>query len=349
MRTHEEFICKLKSIQPDLTLISTYINSSTPISIKDKFGIEYTTKPYTLLNGVKPSLATAKDKTNAFKIKIKNILPSLEVIGPYCGNNVKILIKDELGIEYLSKPNDLLKGCYPSIQTATNKTKAFEIKLSLLFPNLKILSSYINSQKKILIENESGIQFLTLPNDLLRGVYPSIQTSIDKNKYFKSQAKNVHGELYNYDLSDYSIGTKKIKIICNNCEFLFLQRPDKHLQGEGCPYCKNSKGEIKIQNLLKNLKIDFDKNKTFPNCKFKSLLKFDFYIPKFNLCIEYDGKQHFEPYDAFGGDQEFELIKKRDKIKNDFCQKNNINLIRISYKDFKKIDSILKTALLNFH
>ena len=59
----------------------------------------------------------------------------------------------------------------------------------------------------------------------------------------------------------------------------------------------------------------------------------DFYIPSINTIIEYDGVQHFKPISLFGGVKEFIKIQERDKIKNDYCIKNGIKMIRISYDD----------------
>ena len=59
-------------------------------------------------------------------------------------------------------------------------------------------------------------------------------------------------------------------------------------------------------------------------------MPFDFYLPEYNICIEFDGIQHFEPRDAFGGKVEFEKTKLRDKIKDDYCKNNGLSLIRIS-------------------
>lgn len=60
-----------------------------------------------------------------------------------------------------------------------------------------------------------------------------------------------------------------------------------------------------------------------------------------NICIEYDGEQHFNINEYFGGEKEFNNIKQNDEIKNKYCIENNINLIRIPYYDFNNIDNIL--------
>ena len=64
------------------------------------------------------------------------------------------------------------------------------------------------------------------------------------------------------------------------------------------------------------------------------------------MCIEYDGEQHFNPDKFYGGKKGFFEIQKRDNIKNNYCNINNINLIRVSFKEFKKINEILTKKLI---
>jgi very-short-patch-repair endonuclease len=101
----------------------------------------------------------------------------------------------------------------------------------------------------------------------------------------------------------------------------------------GCPRCCQSKGELKIHNYLKNENINFIQEHKFSNCKNILKLKFDFYLPDYNLCIEYDGIQHFEVQDFFGGEKALQNLQKNDNIKNEYCKNNNINIIRIRYDE----------------
>ena len=64
-----------------------------------------------------------------------------------------------------------------------------------------------------------------------------------------------------------------------------------------------------------------------------------------NICIEFDGIQHFEPVEHFGGVKAFKSLIKRDKIKNDYCQKNKINLLRIDYIQIDNIDNIISVFI----
>ena len=63
------------------------------------------------------------------------------------------------------------------------------------------------------------------------------------------------------------------------------------------------------------------------------MLPFDFYLPEHNICIEFNGIQHYQPSDFFGGYSEFKKRQKRDKIKIDYCNNSNIKLIAIKYNE----------------
>lgn len=89
-------------------------------------------------------------------------------------------------------------------------------------------------------------------------------------------------------------------------------------------------------NLINN-EINFEQQKIFDGCKDKRKLSFDFYLPEYNICIEYDGIQHYESIEYWGGHKNFNYIKKHDQIKTDFCENNNIKLIRIKYN--RKLNS----------
>lgn len=105
--------------------------------------------------------------------------------------------------------------------------------------------------------------------------------------------------------------------------------------------CIISCGENQISKILKDLSINYTTQKTFSECVnplTNAKLKFDFYLPDYNCCIEYDGKQHYESYDRFGGIEGLNDRQYRDGIKNKYCEENRINLIRIPYYDYGKIN-----------
>jgi hypothetical protein len=129
---------------------------------------------------------------------------------------------------------------------------------------------------------------------------------------------------------DYKNSDTKVKIICP-IHGVFEQAPSIHLKNGGCPFCLESIGAKKTLNYLIERNIVFEREKRFFDCKNIRPLPFDFYLPNCNTCIEYDGRQHFEIVERFGGEKELKRRQENDKIKTDYCLKNHIRLIRIRY------------------
>jgi hypothetical protein len=165
-------------------------------------------------------------------------------------------------------------------------------------------------------------------------------------KDFIKEANEIHNNKYDYSKSKYINSLEYIEIICPK-HGSFWQNANTHLQGSGCPKCNNSKGELKVEKWLIENNIEYDNQKTFDDLIYKNNLYFDFYLPKYNICIEYDGRQHFEPDEYFGGEEKFNTNKIRDNIKNNYCKDNDIKLIRIPYYDFDNIENILQESVEN--
>ena len=106
-----------------------------------------------------------------------------------------------------------------------------------------------------------------------------------------------------------------------------------------------SKGEQRISKYLLDKQIKSKTQYVFKNCKNKSYLKFDFAIfdefDNITLLIEYQGIQHYEPVDIFGGEEYFKIFKKRDNIKRQYCKEHNIRLLEIPYWEYDNIENIL--------
>lgn len=114
-----------------------------------------------------------------------------------------------------------------------------------------------------------------------------------------------------------------------------------HTMSCGC--LNKSKGEMFIEDLLKENNVNYVSQKRFEKCRNKKPLPFDFYLPDNNICIEFDGSQHYKPVEYWGGEKRFNDLKENEQIKNKYCKDNNINLIRIPYTMAK--DDIYKTII----
>jgi hypothetical protein len=136
---------------------------------------------------------------------------------------------------------------------------------------------------------------------------------------------------------------KKVWWICKKCNKNWKTVIKNRTNNKtGCPRCCDSKGNKRIEEILYKLNIKFEKEKRFEKCRDKNTLPFDFYLPDYNICIEYQGIQHYKEQKVWG---KFEDLKRRDKIKKDFCINNNKHLLEIKYTKYNKIENIIKEKL----
>jgi Zn finger protein HypA/HybF involved in hydrogenase expression len=210
------------------------------------------------------------------------------------------------------------------------------------------LVEFINRTTKVRIICPIHGEFLSTPTNHLNrnGCSKCSKYELRKDNKLKFIEKSnfIHNGIYDYSHVEYISDKVKVKIVCSK-HGEFEQQPNTHLNGVGCPTCKSSKGEIRIQNYFMKNNIYFIKEHRFNECFYKKSLSFDFYLPNHNICIEFDGKQHFRPINFFGGYENFKNTIVRDTIKNKFCLDNNIKIIRIPYDKYKEIEKILQDEL----
>lgn len=152
---------------------------------------------------------------------------------------------------------------------------------------------------------------------------------------FQTKANTKFNNKFDYSKANYV--TNKVHIIIG-CPIHgeFLQRPDNHLASiHGCEKCMldytQSKAVCDIEQSLHN--INYIKEKRFDECRNVNPLPFDFYIEDLNLCIEYDGKQHYKPIKSWGGEEYLKRQQLHDSIKSKYCKDNGILLLRIKYTE----------------
>ena len=157
-------------------------------------------------------------------------------------------------------------------------------------------------------------------------------TLLNKNSYVNASTINLNilcgccnNEIFTTSYANYKVGTK----MCRSCSR------------------RMSKNERRIKDFLESLDVEFIQEKSFDGCEYKKKLLFDFYLPKYNLCIEYDGMQHFDDhyFITIASNSSLEETQIRDKIKTEYCKNNNINLLRIPYWDENKIEKIILNKL----
>ena len=289
----------------------------------------------------------------------------------YKGSSVKVKIYCNTCNEYFYIiPSNFLfgSGCKKCGRTRANKItaltkKQFIEKAKSIHNDHYDYSSveYINNHTKVKIYCNVCKEYLyIIPSNHLsgKGCIKCHHNNMKRDRSFTKEqfiekAKLVHGDKYDYSLVEYTNARNKVKIICP-IHGEFEQEPMSHNKGCGCKQCNTSKGEMTIENFLNKHNIQYKIEYTFDDCrndKTNFKLKFDFYLPELNTCVEFDGKHHFEPVNFSSNLTDVELevafdgVQYRDKLKDKYCLSKGIKLIRIPYFDIDKIESILSKEL----
>lgn len=203
------------------------------------------------------------------------------------------------------------------------------------------LVRFKNGSTSVLI-GYNGIYYTQKPYHHLSGARPeNLKLAVRKTtKKFINEGQKVHDFKYSYHKTEYIKNQIKVIITCP-IHGDFTQNPLSHIQGRGCPNCGESQGEKSIAKYLDKNNISYYRQHKFTDCKNIFELPFDFYIPSIRTLIEFDGKQHYEPSEFFGGLDAFKKLQLNDKIKNDYCEDNYIELVRIKYYQLENIESHL--------
>lgn len=139
---------------------------------------------------------------------------------------------------------------------------------------------------------------------------------------------------------------------CGICGNEFIALPAKIMNGHitSCGCRRQSSKEQLISSELDSLHVDYREQYTFSDCRDKLPLPFDFAVffdEHLEVLIEYDGQQHYRPIPLFGGVNSFDITKKHDKIKNEFCRQKSLKLIRLPYTlSDDEIKSIIRDIII---
>lgn len=327
---------------------SIYVNNRTKLKITCPKHGEFSQSPNKHLSGQGCPLCGNEKSAISNTLSQENFIERASQIhnNKYDYSDTKYIANGKIKIScpihgvFYQRAKDHLRGVgCPKCVGRNRTTEEFIEKANQIHNNKYDYSEtiYNGSKNDVKIICPEHGEFLQTPNTHLSGVGCSKCAGQNRTTQdFIKLSKDVHGEKYDYSQATYKSATEKLQIICPK-HGVFSQKPSAHLSGQGCPYCNESKGESLIDKILKLNSIEFIRQHKFIDCtnqiigKYCRKLPFDFFIPSMNTCIEYDGIQHFQPVDNFGGEESFLLVKKKDKLKDQYCDKNGIKLIRIPY------------------
>lgn len=308
---------------------------------------------------------TVNSRRDEFLNRLKRERPGEYIlIGEYTKMRSKTLFRHEVcGYEWETNPDNLvgnraIEGCPQCAnrgKAKSNRKFRKEIRKLERGPfDIVVGEEYINQNTPIkVIHGKCGHEFEVTPQALLAN--ESCPKCFEANKEwqgktleeFKKDLKTTRrGEYGVVQGEEYRGANEKIKIEHKECGHIWEVRAAHILYRSGCPKCNKSKGEELVGELLRENRLSYKTQYTFPDCVNKKELPFDFAVEnregEVHCLIEYDGEQHFKPFKHFGGVTKFEQLKNNDRIKDEYCRDNDITLIRIPYTmEKKEIEDII--------
>lgn len=209
------------------------------------------------------------------------------------------------------------------------------------------IEDYINSRTKIKHKCSNGHIYKQIPNDHLRGkgckecyiIEKTLRNNARKNQTLTTRQNAFLEKCIQLgvdepiDHSTYKNSYTKLYFKCSKGH-IYYQSPDMHTTKNrltGCPICNQPKGEKFIQKYLDNHNIIYESQKRFHDLKDKTYLSYDFYLPNYNILIEYQGIQHYEECNYFGGKEKFRNQQYHDKLKREYAKNNGYKLLELHY------------------
>ena len=197
----------------------------------------------------------------------------------------------------------------------------------------------------MVLSNVNG-EFFVSPNNHVRGKGCK-QCAIEKNasrcrltfEEFLERAKKVHGDKYDYSKVEYLNNSTEVAIICPE-HGIFFQTPGHHMDGEGCPICKESKLEKLVRENLEKDNIEYVKEYS---PKWAGKFRYDFFIPSKKIVIECQGYHHYYPVYYSTKEKGIKNYIKRvkdDLKKKELCEKNGLSMIYFTNDKLKKSNEI---------
>lgn len=275
-----------------------------------------------------------------YRTKVTNILQGHQCYG--CSRMLALKRKNETTLN--QRQNDL----YLKALDTCNK-KGYEL--------ISKKEDIVNNRTYILYKCPvHGLQKMRISNLINGRGCPDCNLDVKSEKYrlssdeVKERISALGGELLNKEsyINQYE---KNLIIRCIYCGEPFTTSLVLFTQhgGQMCPNCKDNEsiGERRIRKYLEKNNILFEQEKWFSDCRDINPLPFDFYLPHYNMIVEFDGKQHYEQ--GHFTHSHLSYTQAHDVIKNKYCKDNNIELIRIPYWDLNNIEKILDNKFLISH
>ena len=315
---------------------------------------------------------SVKQTSDVEKINEQCAVKNATLVSTYINNQCIIELQcNECETVYYKRANNFLRvggkdnGCSVCFEKVSAKKKKYEENALIGYKQFKKYaeeegyellseqSEYKKKRSRCLIKCPNGHEYRTTfenfsdPRGPRRCDKCTKQNLSKQNRLSLKDAKMYASEAnLNLLTENYKNMKSKCTFKCKDCTFEFISTLDNVRNcAASCPFCNGSAGEKRVSAVLKAyIGNKFEREKIFEDCRHNRFLRFDFYIETTRkpFIIEFDGEQHFESVEHFGGYDNFVDTRLRDLKKILYCEQKSIPLFRIAYKDINRLGDVVK-------
>lgn len=348
-KTYEEVKQHIESIGYKL-LSEEYKDYKTKLSVVCDKGHTYEVKYTDFKSGRRcPGCAPNKAKTYG---EVKQYIESFDyklLSTEYVDAHSKIQVKCDKGHSYMVTYANFKYG-QRCPDCAPNKAKTYEeVKSHIESIGYELLSAdYFHIHSKLQMKCDKGHNYEATYDSFKHGSRCPDCANNKRKAYedVKECIESVDG--YTLISTEYKNNNTNLHVKCDKGHTYEVTYAN-FKKGQRCPKCSLSKGAKRIKDYLLLNNYNFKSEHRFDDCKFKRSLPFDFAVfdtkNELQCLIEYDGEFHFKAIDEYGGKQTLRETKRNDKIKNNYCNRYNLKLIRIPYWKLEETEKILDAVL----
>lgn len=355
-RTHEQYIELLNSKFGYIIPLEKYTNSQTKLPHKClKCGYIWSPVPNRLLGATNRGCPKCSKKernkeatktTEQYREELAKVRCDFVCVGEYIGANVETLHQClKCGSQFMCTPHTMLRGkVCPQCSMEINTTEKYRELLKERRPDMEVLEEFRGKRIKILHRHSCGYEYMISPNHVLQhkggceGCYRQLRRKSEQE--FLEQTKNSPLNI----VGKYQGANHKVKVECPNGHISYVY-PSNLIKGFGCGKCAQSGGEIRIKKYLEKNNINFIEQMKFDDLRDIKKLSYDFYLPDYNLLIEFQGKQHIKASSNFGGPKQLKIQQRHDQIKEEYANNNGYKILYIWYYEQDEIETILDKCL----
>lgn len=298
-----------------------------------------------------------------FEVSVKHLSPTSKVRitaqCDYCGS----IYTPEYGWYMNGRkkiPKDACVHCKSKKQHELDYMERAKIQYQKLLDSCNKLGYKLVTRQEDYRNNEMNIEYICPSHGLMRSPYGSLlkgkgcwlcgieklhNSTRNTSQFVKEYVERFNNNILINSEEYVNTTTDNLQIRCN-CGRIYKTSFARYHNSEvkKCPHCTHtiSIGESLIEQYFVKNSINYIRQYKFSDCRDQKVLPFDFYLPDYGLCVEYDGEQHF--YNVFGYDS-FVMTQRHDKIKNEYCLEKGIELLRIPYYERSHIHEILQNKI----